>query len=177
MQDPQLDPNNQGPPDPAAEPGSLPPARRADHQVLRLARRVWSPTPIPRPTILPDLHQLSWPERTAEVLRFTGLRLEHWLSRGGWLREWLRFNLWIAVILTVVAILVIPPVTAILEGARDWTGLVSATIGNINAAVTKLPPIVLAIATAFLLIKFLQRRLLGRQQDQRSRRDDNDGYR
>ena len=54
--------------------------------------------------MISDLHHLTWPERSAEVLRFTGLRIEHWLSRGGWLREWIRLNLWVAVILTVAAV-------------------------------------------------------------------------
>ncbi len=132
-----------------------------------MTRRVWHPAPVSKPKTTPDLERLSWPERSAEVLCHALLSLEHWLSRGGWLREWIRLNLWIAVVLIVMALLVVPPVTALLEGVRDWTGLVSATVGNINIAVGKLPPIVLALATAFLVVKLIQRHRLTRRPQRR----------
>lgn len=153
------------PPDPDHddEPAPLgPPAR----PVYQLARRVWDPTAVAKPEIS-DLDELSWPERSAEVVRHALLSVEHWLSRGGWLREWIRLNLWLSVVLLVAALLVVPAVTALLEGVRDWTGLLGATIGNINAAVASLPPIVLALATALLLIKLLQRTWLRRRPQRR----------
>ena len=130
----------------------------------RIARRVWDPAPVPKPTIDPYLDQLTWPERCAEVLRHGLLSLEYWLSQGGWLREWIRLNLWVGVVLLVAAIMVVPPVTALLEGVRDWTGLVSTTVSNINAAVSALPAIVLALATAFVAVKLIQRYRAGRRQ-------------
>lgn len=130
-----------------------PPARQA----VRLTRRVWNSAPVPKPMIATDLEHLGWPERSAEVLRHALLSVEHWLSGSGWLREWIRFNLWLAVVLIVATLLVVPPVTALLEGVRDWTGLVGATADNINTAILKLPSIVLALATAFLVVKLIQR--------------------
>jgi hypothetical protein len=118
---------------------------------------MWDPAPVPKPMIDPDLDQLSWPERCAEVVRHALLSIEHWLSQGGWLREWIRLNLWLAVVLIAATVLVIPPVTALLEGVRDWTALVSATVGNVNTAVATLPSIVLALATGFLVVKLIQR--------------------
>ncbi|QTN32930.1 hypothetical protein HZ994_11545 [Akkermansiaceae bacterium] len=114
-----------------------------------------------------DLEQLSWPERSAEVVRHTLLSIEYWLSQGGWLREWLRLNLWTGAVLIVLSLIVVPSLTAILGGIRDWTGLLGATIDNINVAVATLPPIVLALATAFMAVKLIQRHRANRRPQRR----------
>lgn len=124
---------------------------------FKLTRQLWYPKPISRPVIPADLEQLSWPERSAEVVRHALLSMEYWLSQGGWLREWIRLNLWTGAVLFVLALIVVPPVTAILGGIRDWTRLLSDTIGNINVTVATLPPIILALATALLAVKLIQR--------------------
>ena len=56
---------------------------------------------------------------------------------------------------------------------RDWTGLLSASVGNINAAVAMFPPIILALAAGFLVVKLIQRQRAARQ---RQRRHDYDHY-
>ena len=147
-----------------------PPAR----PVFQLARRAWNPVPVAKPVIITDLERLSWPERSAEVVCHALLSAEHWLSPHGSLRAWIRLNLWLAVVLIVAAVLVVPPVTALLEGVRDCTGLLTATVANINAAVTTLPPIVLALATGFLVVKLFQRHRATRRHP---RRPDYDEYR
>ena len=154
MQAPHLDRGREGDQSSGDQPAIVgPPTRR----VLGLARRVWNPAPILKPVITTDLEHLDWPERSAAVVAHSILSMEFWLSSGGWVREYIRLSLWIAVVLIVAAVLVIPPVTAVLEGVRDWTALMSATTANINATVSKRPPIVLALATAFLVVKFIQR--------------------
>jgi len=152
MQTPRLEPGEERPPN---VPRSLPGPK--DRPAWKLARRMWDPVPVAKPMIDLDLDQLSWPERCAEVVRHALLSIEHWLSQGGWLREWIRLNLWLAVVLIVATVLVVPPVTALLEGVRDWTALVSATVSNVNNAVSTLPSIVLALATGFLVVKLIQR--------------------
>lgn len=158
------DPDRECDPSPANPPTTLGQSARP---VFQLARRVWNPTPIPKLSIPADLEKLSWPERSAEVVRHAALSVEHWISRSGWLREWIRLNLWIGIVLIVATLVVVPPVTALLEGVRDWTGLLGATVGNINVAVATLPPIVLAIATAFLAVKLIQRHRANRRPQRR----------
>jgi hypothetical protein len=147
---------------------------RQVRRVASIALRIWNPRPIPRPQIDSELAALCWPERCAEVVCFTLLSIEHWLSQGGLLREWIRLNLWLAVILTVVAVLVIPPVTAVLEAASEWTAIASAIVGNITEAILKLPPIVLALATLFLVVKALQRLWQRRRVEQQGYRQHED---
>ena len=171
MQAPHLDRDREGDQSSDDQPAIVgPPARR----VLGLARRVWNPLPVSKPVITTDLEHLDWPERSAAVVAHSILSMEFWLSSGGWVREYIRLSLWIAVVLIVAAVLVIPPVTAVLEGVRDWTALMSATTANINATVSKLPPIVLALATAFLVVKFVQRQWLSRSRP--PKRPDYDQY-
>jgi hypothetical protein len=112
---------------------------------------------VPEPTIDPALLRLGWWERSAEVIRFTLLCLEHWLSQRGILREWLRLNLWAAAVLAAASVLVIPPLTSVLEGAAEFTGLFGKIVGNMTEAALKLPPVVLGFATLALLSRVLFR--------------------
>jgi len=137
----------------------------------------WNPVPVPRPKIAANLGDLSWPERSSEAICFTLLSVEHWLSRSGFLREWLRLNLWLAVILTLTAVLLVPPLTALLAGAAEWTSLGGSVVDNIHAAVLKLPPIVLAIASVLLAAAILQRHWNQRRRGGRFREDPYEGYR
>ena len=149
---------------------------RHRNSLVRVSRHLWNPLPIARPVIEPDLPDLSWPERTAEVLRFTLLSVEHWLSRGGVLREWLRLNIWLAIILTVAAVLLVPPGTAVLEGAAEWTALSGEIVENVTTAVLKLPPIVIGLATILLMARLLQRQWLRRRREQRNRQESFDSF-
>jgi hypothetical protein len=161
------------PPDPEEEEiwrkaqSSPPPSGRLRH----LVQSIWNPVPIAPPRINPHLGDLGWPERSAEVVRFTILGAEHWLSQRGLLREWIRVNLWLAIILTVAAVLLVPPVTAVLEGAAEWTELGSQIVGNVTDAILKLPPVVLGLATLFLVVRFLQRQWLRRRHTEHARQD------
>ena len=92
-----------------------------------LVRAAWDPEPVDPPQIDRDLPGLPWPERSAESIRFTALSTEHWLSRRGVLREWLRLNLWVGTALLALALLVVPPVTMLLEGTAEWSELIRAT--------------------------------------------------
>ena len=93
--------------------------------------------------------------------------MEFWISRGGWLREWIRLNLLIGVVLMVAALLIVPPITILLEGIRDWSDLMTASVGNVSLAVTTLPPIVLALAAGFLIVKLIQRYRAKRHRQER----------
>ena len=126
-------------------------------------RKLWSPRPLSKPAIDPALRYLGWWERSAEVIRFTVLCLEHWLSQSGTLREWLRLNLWVAAVLVAAAILIIPSITAVLEGAAEFTGLFGKIVENMTNAALKLPPVVLGIATLLVVFRVLFRQWKNRR--------------
>lgn len=121
-----------------------------------LVQRMWNPAPVPRPEVDPDLPNLGWIERSATVVHYAILSIEHWLSPHGTMRELLRLILWTALILTLVSAVLVPPVSGVLQGAVEWTELTASVLNNITKAVTTLPPIVVGLASLYLLLKVLR---------------------
>src|SRR5690242_13267526 len=76
--------------------------------VLQFFKKHWRPHPLEPPSVDPDLHKLSPIERSAEVIRYSIQSLEHWLASSGWLREWIRFNIRLAVLIGAPTLLVGP---------------------------------------------------------------------
>jgi hypothetical protein len=130
--------------------------------------KLWSPRPLPPPSIDPEFRTMGWLERSAEVIRFSLLCLEYWVSGSGILREWLRLNLWVALFLFSAAILIIPAATAVVGGAVEFTGLFERMVENTTGAIMKLPPVVLGIATLLVVGRILYRHW---QRKRHSRRD------
>ena len=90
----------------------------------------WQPKTLTPPKVDPQLQELSFAERPAEVLRYSVRKAEYWLSPKGHLREWLRFNLKAAVLLGIPALLVVPLVTFALGQFNTWTTLLAQTTSN-----------------------------------------------
>ena len=63
--------------------------------------------------------------------------------------------------------LIVPPTTALLEGARDWSALIAASLTNVTNAVSVLPPIVLALATGFLAVRLIKHYIVSRKPQRR----------
>ncbi len=85
-----------------------------------LAKQAWHPAALLPPRVDSEFELLGPIERSAEVLCYQCRKAEYWLSPGGWLREWIRLNLRVAVFLAVPAITVGPLMTFMLEGVSSW---------------------------------------------------------
>ena len=140
---------------------------RSKRSTMQLIKRVWRAEPVPRPSIDPDLGNLPWPERCAEAIRYAFLTGERWISGRGGLREWIRINLWVGVGLLAIALLVVPPITMLLEGVSIWAGLVHDTVSAITATIMVLPPVVIAIAALWISFRVLRRNWHARQRRRR----------
>jgi len=113
-------------------------------------RQLWKQEPVSPP--VPDLELTPdhWVERGAEVIGWSLARLEHWLSASGWLRAWLRLNLFLSIVLTSAGVLLLPPVAQVLEQlarSSHWLGLI---IGDVFGLVTGLPPVVISLGVLYL---------------------------
>jgi len=97
---------------------SVLPQRRRFYQV---SPKVWNPTPIPRPVVAPDLTNLPFLIKSAEVLRYQIHKLEYSISSGGGLRAWFKLNLLVALLLAIPAFLLFPVITAVLVAFAEWT--------------------------------------------------------
>ena len=156
-------------------PGGRKPETSPGRSQPRLIRRAWSPEPVERPAVDPELPGMPWPERCAEAIRYAALRAEHWLSRQGVLREWLRLTLWAGIALLAAALLVVPPATMLLRGVAEWSGLVESIVLNVTSTVMGLPPIVIAVGSALLAARLLGRRWHSRR-GRRRYHDPDDPY-
>lgn len=131
------------------------PQRRSWREIIR---RHWSPTKIHPPTVDPDLEKLNGPQRTAEVLRYTILSLEWWLSPNGRLREWLKLQGKISSILLIPAVLVIPLVTFIIWQGAIWVALLVQIAGGLIVLPLAILLAGICIAVVVSLIKAALRR-------------------
>ncbi len=71
----------------------------------------WKPLPVARPIPLIDLQSYSFLKRSAFYLHYKIRCLEFSLSSGGSLREWLKLNLLLSLIIGMPAVILIPVVT------------------------------------------------------------------
>jgi len=114
--------------------------------------------PIQTPAVNPELEQLGPVERAGEVVRYSIQRAEHWLSPGGMLREWLRFNLKLALFLGIPTVVLTPIITLLLTTAVTWSGILADIARNLVLIPAWLGAALLIIAS----ISFLWRFIFGR---------------
>ena len=93
-------------------------------------QRHWQPKELIEPEVDPDLHRLTGVERSAEVIRYCLVSLEHWLASSGWLREWIRLNLRIALFVAAPSLLVIPLITLALGQLNSWSTIIAQASTN-----------------------------------------------
>ncbi|MEC5129498.1 hypothetical protein VSU19_22245 [Verrucomicrobiales bacterium BCK34] len=130
----------------------------------REMRRLWKQEPIERPTPDLELTQDSWVERGAEVVGWWLALLEFWLSENGWLRAWLRLNLIVSIVLTSAGVLLLPPVSRVLEHIANSSHWLSKILSDLFIVITSLPPVAVSVGVlylGFLLYRRIRRRRLG----------------
>ena len=104
---------------------------RRRHCIRDFFRRNWNPESIKPPKVDPDLAELTPVTRSVEVIRYSILSWEFWLSPNGRLREWLKLNGRIASVLVIPAVLVMPIVTLIIWQVAKWMGWLVSIAGHI----------------------------------------------
>ena len=129
-----------------------------------LAGQQLSETPSPSeltqldpPRIDPQLTKLTPLERAAEVLRYSFLRAEYWLSPDGGMRRRIRFamRVWIYV---MMAALIAPSVTAVIQHVTGWTAMSAEVVKNIAEIPLGLGKFLLACFALLLLFRLLFRK-------------------
>jgi len=138
-------------------------AELPDHRELQ---RLWKQEPLHRPTPDLELTPDSWVERGAEVIGWSVARFEYWLSESGWLRAWLRLNLFLSLVLTSAGILLLPPAARVLEELARSSHWIAAIVHDAFGTLTGLPPALVSLGVLYLAFvlwrRFRRRRLPGR---------------
>ena len=125
--------------------------------------RHWRPAVIEPPEVDPELPTLTGVDRSAEVMRYSVLSTEYWLSPKGYLREWLRFNAKLASILVFPTLLVVPLITFALGQFKTWIELLVVT----TTGMVLFPLSALLVAGLISALVYLGKSLSRRQQQQR----------
>ena len=115
-------------------------------------------TGIPSPRVDPHLARLSVIERLAEVLRYTLLRAEHWLSPGGTLRAVLRLSFKLALLTGIPAYTIGPVVLLLLEGGAAASASAVTIAANLAALSISLITAVLGFAVLTALVRTFLRK-------------------
>jgi hypothetical protein len=137
---------------------SLIPVNKRRHRFRDFFQRHWNPEKIEPPKVDPDLEDLDAATRSCEVVRFSLLSLEWWLSPNGTLREWLKLNGKITSILVIPAVLVMPLVTLIIWQVAKWMNWLVGIAGHIIL----FPFVALAGIIVALVVVAILRALIGR---------------
>jgi hypothetical protein len=135
----------------------MPPSGAAAGQELLTTLEPSELTQLTPPRVDPRLTSLTPLERAAEALRYSVLRAEYWLSPEGAMRQRVRFalRLWIYV---MIAALIAPGVTAVIQHVTDWTAVSAEAVKNITEIPLGLGKFLLACFAVVILFRLLFRR-------------------
>jgi hypothetical protein len=126
--------------------------------IREFIQRQWNPQPINPPTPDPEIEKLTGIQRSAEVVRYSILSVEYWISPNGRVREWVRNNTLVAVVLAVPAFLVLPIVTFALWQFVSWLMALTSIAGKLIILPVLLIVAVASIAAAMVLLKVVFRK-------------------
>ena len=109
------------------------------------------------PRVDPKLTNLTPLERAAEVLRYSVLRAEYWLSPDGVMRRRVRLavRIWVYV---AVAALIVPMIESLIQHITGWTAMSAEIVRNIVQIPLGLGKFLLACFALLLLFRLLFRR-------------------
>jgi hypothetical protein len=124
----------------------------------RLPSLHWKPTPIDLPQVDQSVSELPPIERSAEVIRYSVLKMEHWISPQGRLREWLRFNLAAALFIGIPALFVVPVVTFLLWSFVTWADCLAMAAWNLVRFVGSVIAAIALITAALAVFGGMRRR-------------------
>jgi hypothetical protein len=129
-----------------------------NERLKQFIQQHWQPKPIDPPKPDPQVEHLTGPQRSAEVMRYSILSLEFWLSPLGRLREWARLNSKACAVLLIPAALILPLITWIISQIAGWL----ITLIGISKHLIILPLLALLAVAAFTGTILLLRAIFGR---------------
>jgi hypothetical protein len=91
----------------------------------------WKPQPNCKPLVDKKLEKLDPLSRSAECFRYFLLSVEFWLFPNGDVREWLRNNLLMSVVLLIPALFVMPVIGLILWQLTGWLSMLQTIAGKL----------------------------------------------
>jgi len=128
------------------------------HRFRDFIKRHWNPEKIEPPKVDPDLEDLDAATRSCEIVRYSILSAEFWLSPQGTLREWFKLNGKISAVLIIPAVVVMPLVSLILWQVAKWLGWLVGIAGHL----IMFPLVALAGIVVSLIVVAILRAFIGK---------------
>ena len=96
----------------------------------RWMKQTWRPNQLHPPAVDPMFPTMDAIQRSAESIRYSILSWEFWASPNGQVREWLRHNTRIVVLLMIPALIIIPLIGFVLNQIASWVAAISTIAGH-----------------------------------------------
>jgi hypothetical protein len=128
------------------------------HRFRDFIKQHWNPEKIEPPKVDPELEALDPATRSAEIIRYSILSAEFWLSPQGTLREWFKLNGKISAVLIIPAVVVMPLVSLILWQVAKWLGWLVGIAGHL----IMFPLVALAGIVVSLIVVAILRAFIGK---------------
>jgi hypothetical protein len=126
-------------------------------RLCQWVRQTWRPTPLEKPVVDPLFPQMDALERSAESIRYSILSWEFWASPKGQVREWMRHNTRLVVLLFIPALIIIPIIGFALAQIAAWTIALAIIAAHLIIFTILAVVVLLIINTIFQIIKSLFR--------------------
>lgn len=139
------------------DPGQTEKQQDLEEATCSTSLALWNPQPITRPQIDSAVLDLPPAQRGVEVILYWTARTEHWLSPTGWLRAWVRLNLWVAVVLAVCAFTVLPAVAVTVAGLAGLTLEISRISDDLGRSFASLLPLIGGLILAGVVLYVARR--------------------
>jgi len=123
--------------------------------IKNIFQQLLSPiAPLPEPSISPDFTDLPAMRRILPTLLYNLECFEYWVAPGGWLRQWIRFNIAIFILAAIPSLIVIPIVTYLVMEGFPIMQVIVHIFHNTLYAVFLFIIIASIVHCAYLLIKY-----------------------
>lgn len=130
---------------------------RPERSLQASLRDALKPVQISAPVIDHGLNEMAAFERITEVCRYQLLRLEYAVSCGGGLRDWLRMNMLVAMVVLIPALVVVPVLTMLAGSFATLTAYLLQASVNLFFTVVGLIATVAAVLASGYVLKVLWR--------------------
>ena len=128
---------------------------------IRSIRKAVSPyfstalVPINKPTIDDDLNNLSHIERVTESMRYNVLCFEYSISPKGGLRQWIKVNIALLLLVGIPILIFMPLITYFIGGVAEISGLLAdASLYLLEGAlnILKLIGVIIAVILSMIIL-------------------------
>ena len=124
-------------------------------RLRRIVNQSVVPIQLDRPALHPRFSKFGPIRRSADLLRYSVLKAEYWLSPAGALREWIRLNVKLWLIVGIPTLLLTPLITMLFASAERWSALMARIFINLAHVPAWLGTGILGITTILFLLRLL----------------------